>query len=125
MIYKLKTSEKTMEIFQEIGASENLQPFVLVKLAIAASLRIENPLEEKDFNTDNKGLELNRNTITGEYDLLFKALVDDYENKQLLDDEYMSKYLKAHIDRGAKLIYSEFRYGGDFLLNLINEETGI
>lgn len=125
MIYKLKTSEKTMEIFQEIGASENLQPFVLVKLAIAASLRTNEPLSDTDFITDNRGLELNRNTITGDFDLLFKSLIEDFENRKIDEDDYISKYLKAHIDRGAKLIYSEFRYGGDFILNLISDNTGI
>ena len=35
------------------------------------------------------------------------------------------KYLKAHLDRGAKMIYSEFKYSKDFLLALLSDEKGI
>ena len=125
MIFKIRTSKKTMEYFQEISSSEHLQPFVLSKLAIAASIKHNVILSGDDFKTDNNGLELNRQTITGDFDLLFKKLIEDYENKSINEDEYMSKYLKAHLDRGAKLIYSEYRYGGDFILNLLNEKAGL
>lgn len=125
MIFKIKTSKRTMEHFQEIAASEHLQPFILSKLAIAASIKHNEKLSEEDFKTDNNGLELNRQTITGDFDLLFKTLIEDFENMSINEDEYMSKYLKAHLDRGAKLIYSEYRYGGDFILNLLNEKVGL
>ena len=39
MIFKLKTSKKTAEIFEEIGKSTSLKPYTLVKHAIAWSLR--------------------------------------------------------------------------------------
>lgn len=114
-----------MDHFQEIGASEHLQPFILSKLAISASIKYNEKLSDEDFKTDNNGLELNRQTITGDFDLLFKTLIEDYENMSINEDEYMTKYLKAHLDRGAKLIYSEYRYGGDFILNLLSEKVGL
>ena len=64
-----------MECFEEIGATENLAPFVLSKLAISMSLKSNLPLTESDFKTDNAGLELNRQTITAEYDSLYKSLI--------------------------------------------------
>ena len=105
MVFKIKTSKKTMEYFEEIGASENLAPFALSKLAISMSLKSNQPLVEEDFKTDNQGLELNRKNIS--------------------DDEYFQKYLKAHLDRGAKMIYSEFKYSKDFLLALLSDDKGI
>ena len=123
MIFKIKTSKKTMDIFLEIGNSINLPPYILAKLSISASLREKNKLCENDFNTDNAGLELNRYTITGEYDLLYKLLIEEYENKIISETDYMTKYLKSHLDRGARLIYSEFKYGGDFLLNLLEQKS--
>ena len=39
MIFKLKTSNKTAKIFEEIGRSTSLKPYILVKHAIAWSLR--------------------------------------------------------------------------------------
>ena len=125
MVFKIKTSKKTMEYFEEIGASENLAPFALSKLAISMSLKSNQPLIEEDFKTDNQGLELNRQTITAEYDLLYKSLIKMSEGKNISDDEYFQKYLKAHLDRGSKMIYSEFRYSKDFLLSLLQENTGI
>lgn len=114
-----------MESFEEIGASENLQPYALSKLAIALSLKKDEPLTEFDFETDHDGLELNRQTITGEYDELFKCLIAMKENRHIDDDEYFQRYIKAHLDRGARYLYSEFRYGGDFITYLLSAEKGI
>ena len=125
MVFKIKTSKKTEELFLIIEASENLQPYALSKLAISLSLKSETPLSEDDFKTDNNGLELNRQTITGEYDELYKCLVTMKENRHIDDDEYFQKYIKAHLDRGAVLLYSEFRYGGDFITHLLSGERGI
>ena len=125
MVFKIKTSKKTEELFLAIEASENLQPYAFSKLAISLSLKSETPLSEDDFKTDNNGLELNRQTITGEYDELYKCLVTMKENRHVDDDEYFQKYIKAHLDRGAALLYSEFRYGGDFITHLLSGERGI
>lgn len=125
MIFKIRTSKKTMDTFEKITASTNLAPYILSKLSISMSLKTNVPLEDTDFKTDSFGLELNRQTITGEYDSLYKSLIEVFEGKHLNDDEYFQNYLKAHLDRGAKLIYSEFKYSPDFLLALLSEEHTI
>ena len=125
MVFKIRTSKKTEELFKLIEASENLQPYALSKLAISLSIKSESALEESDFHTDNNGLELNRQTITGEYDELYKCLVAMKEQRHIDDDEYFQKYIKAHLDRGAKILYSEFRYGGDFILHLLSGDSGL
>lgn len=125
MVFKIRTSNKTMEIFEEITASTNLAPFILSKLAISMSIKSGRSLDDDDFKTDNLGLELNRQTITGEYDDLFKSMIEVFEEKHINDDDYFQKYLKAHLDRGARLIHSEFKYSSDFLLSLISDEKTI
>lgn len=126
MIFKLKTSKNTMHVFEEIGGVIHLQPFALSKIAIALSIRDQNELNESDFATDNDGLELNRQTITGEYDELFKALIISKTKVALSDEEYFPKYLKAHIDRGAKLLSAEYKYSGSkFYQHLANLDQGI
>ena len=72
MIFKLKTSKETADIFEEIGRSTYLRPYTLVKHAIAWSLK--EGLSVENFHSDSNGLELNRQTITGEYDTYFKVL---------------------------------------------------
>ena len=125
MIFKIKTSKKTMDLFEEISASTNYAPFILSKLSISMSLKCGIPLQDLDFKTDSNGLELNRQTITGEWDELFKGLIEMFEGKHLADDEYFQKYLKAHLDRGAKLIYSEFKYNNDFLISFLAEKKSL
>ena len=125
MVFKIKTSKRTMEIFEEISASENLAPFILSKLAIAMSIKSEETLKDEDLNTDVLGLELNRQTITAEYDDLFKSLIEMSEGRHISDEEYFPTLIKAHLDRGARIIYSEFKYNKDFLLALLSEEKGI
>ncbi len=126
MVFKLRTSKETMQIFDEIGASFRLQPFVLSKIAIALSVRQPEQLSENDFHTNTDGLELNRQTITGEYDELFKALIIDHTKQHLSDEEYFPAYLKAHLDRGAKLLYSEYKYSGSrFYQHLLELDNSI
>lgn len=117
MVFKLKTSKETMQIFNDIAASIRLQPFALAKIAIALSIRSTEELVESDFCADSDGLELNRQTITGEYDDLFKALIIGRKGSSLSEDEYFPKYLKAHLDRGARLLFAEYKYSGNNFYN--------
>ena len=82
MGFRLKTSKKTKEIFEELGSRMNLKPFALCKLAICMSLNDSEPIENYKSN-DNNGLELNRQTITAQYDSLFKGLLEQHANKSL------------------------------------------
>ena len=126
MNFKLKTSKETMKIFIDLGNSLHLQPYILSKISIALSLKCNEILGEKDFLTDNEGIELTRQTITGEYDELFKALIISNNNEKLDDDQYFPKYIKAHLDRGAKILYSQYRYNpSNFYKNVINIDSTI
>lgn len=125
MVFKIRTSKKTMSIFEEIAASTNYAPFILSKLSISLSIKSEIPLKEADFRTDTYGLELNRQTITAEWDDLYKCLITMSEQRHIEDDEYFQKYIKAHLDRGAKMLYGEFKYNNDFILALLDDKIGL
>ena len=125
MVFKIKTSKKTMSLFEQMTASTNFAPFILSKLAISMSLKSGLPLSDSDFNTDSLGLELNRQTITGEWDDLYKGLIEMFEGHHISDDDYFQKYLKAHLDRGARMIFSEFKYSKDFLLSLLSNKSSL
>jgi len=122
VIFKLKTSAKTAEIFEEIGRRTHLKPYTLVKHAIAWSLLDGTPID--DYHSDTNGLELNRQTITGEYDVYFKVLVEQAAGRQLTENEYFPQYLKAHIDRGALILESKFKHAGN-LDRYILESLGV
>ena len=125
MVFKIKTSKKTMQLFEEMTASTNYAPFILSKLSISLSIKSEVALKDIDFKTDSYGLELNRQTITSEWDELYKCLIEMAENRHIEDNEYFQKYIKAHLDRGAKMLYSEFKYNKDFLVSLLDGRNGI
>ena len=113
MTNKLHTSLKTQEIFSSLGQSLSLQPFILSKLAIALSIR-KGALALSDFATDNDGLELSRQVIFGDHDLLFRSLIVQNEGRALREEDYFPDLVKAHLDRGAKLLEDEKRYTKDF-----------
>lgn len=123
MIFRLRTSKKTMDIFSDLQNKTNLKPFALAKLAIAVSLRQE--YENLRFNTDTNGLELNKQTITGNYDVMYRCLIEQHCGRHLTEEEYFPMHVKAHIDRGSVLLAEEYKYAKDFLSHLANIEEAI
>ena len=124
MAFKLKTSKKTEEILTQIESRVNIPYATLVKLSLALSLR-QGPLSEEDFKTNNLGRELNRQTITGDSDPLYKCLFEVCANRHMSDEEYFPGAVKAHLDRGSILLQNELRYSGsDFLEHLSELEKG-
>ena len=58
MIFRLKTSKQTQEIFEELERRTNFKPYTLVKHAIAWSVAEKTSV--KDFKSDSNGLDLDR-----------------------------------------------------------------
>ena len=119
MGFRLKTSKKTKEIFEEIGKSSNLKPFALSKIAVSMSLNETTSIEDY-INNDINGLELQRATVTGEFDSMFKALIEVKLKTHVTDDQYYPHFMKLHIDRGAELLYNKYKYAGGNLEKFLN-----
>lgn len=124
MTNKLRTSYQTQERFNSLTQSLGLQPFILSKLAIALSIR-KGKLSAEDFKSDNDGLELSRQTIFGDHDLLFKSLIVNNAERAISEEEYFPAYVKAHLDRGSKLLFDEKRYSKDFYNHLCDLDANI
>ncbi|MBI6874900.1 DndE family protein [Clostridium aciditolerans] len=124
MGFRLKTSKKTKEIFEEISKSSNLKPFALSKIAISLSLKDKTSIDNYK-NDDTNGLELQRSTVTGEFDTIFKALIEVNLKRNISEDEYYPHYMKLHMDRGAELLLNQYKYSGGnlekFLRNALNK----
>ena len=125
MAFKLKTSKKTADIIDRLEVATNMPCFTLVKLAMALSLNSGEALAAEDFQTNALGRELNRQTITGDADAVYKCLMELFAGKHLSDDEFFPGHVKAHIDRGVILLERESRYSGDLLTHLSNLDKGI
>ncbi|EGD45821.1 protein of unknown function DUF1832 [Ruminiclostridium papyrosolvens DSM 2782] len=122
VVFRLKTSKKTEQIFKELESRTHLKPFTLVKHAIAWSVKEDTSVA--DFKSDSLGLELNRQTITGDYDIYFKVLIEQVENRQINEDDYFPFFVKAHIDRGALILLDMYNHAGS-LDRYIKQTLGV
>lgn len=122
---KLNTSKNAEDILKSIRSRFDLRPNIICRLAITLSLK------EKDSPSmvkDSSGKEFNRITLTGDDDLLFRELIKQHEGEYITDDEYMETYLKAHIERGLKILQKNIQQSKSFdnyLINLIKNGDSI
>lgn len=122
MVFRLRTSKRTQEIFEELESRTNYKPYTLVKHAIAWSLKEKTSVE--DYISDSEGLDLNRQTITGDHEIYFKVLIEQVEGRHLVEEEFFPKYVKAHIDRGSELLLDMYNHAGSvdkYILQALGE----
>lgn len=82
-----------------------ITPNVLCRMGFMMSLKDPMIPNSEDFPED--GMEINRYTLTGDYDLLFCALLKQRCLKDKLDtEEEMSQQFRAHMNRGVFLLAS-------------------
>lgn len=108
---RLYTSLEAKELLSQLEGQTRLTPNILCRYAIIISLKNDDPLS---FNFDNGGQEFHRPILTGDYDLLFKELIKHKEKTYINDDDYFSKFLKAHLEKGIRLLKNEIDLCGSF-----------
>ena len=64
------------------------------------------------FKSDSNGLDLNRQTITGDSEEYYKAMFELIEGRYIEEEEFFPKYVKAHIDRGSKILLDMYNHAG-------------
>jgi len=107
MSSRLKISKKASEQLDHISNRLDLRRNIICRLAMGRSLA-EKGSVKSIRPKDSAGYEFNRYTLTGEYDDIFKALVKQHE-KKMDDREYISTFLRNHIERGIQLLYIEYQ----------------
>ncbi|MGM1050416.1 MAG: DndE family protein [Bacillota bacterium] len=116
MNFTLKTSKHAKETLLQLQASTGITPNILIRYAVALSLRNSRAEAEvvpisKDFSD---GLVLNRSTVTGEYDYIFRAMITQAAGIELTDEEYFPGYFNAHLERGIRSLAAEYKSAGNF-----------
>jgi DNA sulfur modification protein DndE len=123
MNFRLVTSKYAEETLKSLQASTGLTWNVLSRIAVSLSLNnptIPNPVENKS------GVTIARNVLTGENDYVFKALIKQHAKRDVADEEYFPDLFNAHLERGIKLLDSEYKHSGNYeklLLNLLKMEN--
>ncbi len=125
MQFRLRTSKKTQEIYDAIYAREHLQPYILAKISISLALKKGYKSIEDNHVFDSDGLELNRQTITSDNDMLFKTLIEVNESRHISEEKYFPGVIKRYIDYGALLLEQEYKYNRDIYGHLVNLDEGI
>lgn len=108
MNYRLKLTEQTHHYFKEIHNSTHITPNILARFAIGISLKNS----DKPNSIKNKPIssfEINRATLTGEHDELFKMMILQHANQKIEEEEYFPNYFNAHVTRGAEELYKIFQ----------------
>lgn len=113
MNFRLKTSRSTGEALKGLQASTGLTPNITARIAVSLSLRQEQQVTEST-SSDIGGLEFHRDTLTGDYDYVFKAMITQHAKRTISDEEYFPGLFKAHLERGAKLLLNEYSYAGNY-----------
>lgn len=83
-----------------------LRPNILCRLGLCVSLNDPRPPNPEEFDTE--GMEMNRYTLTGEYDdLLIGLLRERCHSDGVTDEETMVDQMVAHINRGVHQIFNK------------------
>jgi DNA sulfur modification protein DndE len=128
MNFNLKTSNYVAETLKLLHASTKITPNILMRYAVALSLRNPEPVTEVNLNpkASNEGLSLNRTTVTGEFDYIFHALIAQHIGNEISDEDYFPGLFNSHLERGVRLLNGEYKSAGNsekFFRNLLLLET--
>lgn len=81
----------------------------VMRLAIGYSLRIKETVDFT-YNVKNQhGNDYNRFTIFGNDELLYKVMMEEHIRSHIEDDEFFPGYTNAHIERGIKELYADYK----------------
>ena len=123
MNFRLKTSQETGEILKSLQNSTGLTWNVLSRIAVALSLNDPNMPNEVP---DTSGVEIHRNTMTGEHDYVYKALIRQHAGYHVPEEEYFPDLFNRHIERGIRMLEGEYKLFGSYeklLTKLLKTET--
>ena len=110
---RVRISKGATQRLQMLKGRTGLTPNILLRIAVCCSLndpRIPN-LDEYD----EEGQELNRYTLTGEWDAFFIGVIKERCVEDGLDPEKdLLPQFKAHLNRGVFIIFSRIKDLTDF-----------
>jgi DNA sulfur modification protein DndE len=114
MNFTLKFSKYTFDTLKQLQSTTNITPNILARIAVGLSLRQDHELSGEENKLPSSNVEINRNTITGEYDYIFKALIAQHCNREITDEEYFPTLFNAHLERGIRILANEYKHSGNY-----------
>ncbi|MGA3110459.1 MAG: DNA sulfur modification protein DndE [Candidatus Bathyarchaeia archaeon] len=119
---RIKLSKSATQRLSMLKGRTGITPNILCRIGFCLSLR--DPIVPKPENYDEEGQEINRYTLTGEWDKFFIALMKERLLKDGLDiNSDLFPQLRAHMNRGAINLYDRVKMLEDFQDLLPKERT--
>ena len=114
---RIKIGKDATSKLKVIKGRTGLTPNLLCRIALCYSLEKNSYSPLVPF--DEEGMEFNRFTLTGEYDLFFVSLIKEKCKRENLDpDKDFMKQFKYHLNSGINALYDRIKSISD-LTNLI------
>lgn len=113
---RIKISGDITQKLRLLQSKTGLTPNILLRIGFSLSLRDHSLIDPSRYPED--GMELNRYTITGEFDNGFVALLNEWmvSNNKQRDNETTANYFRAHLNRGAILLSGRIKSLTDLAL---------
>ena len=102
-INKIKISESARHKASLLKNRTGLTPNIIARFAFCHSLNVPGIPESTEYDSD--GMEFNRYTITGSYDLIMMALLAQRLEEDGLSFENAKEQFRLHVCRGLELIF--------------------
>lgn len=121
---RLKVCKEADQRLVQLKARTGLTPNLLCRIGFCLSLNDPATPDAASYPQDSER-ELNRYTLTGEWDALFVALLrercahDGLDLDTALDDQF-----RAHVNRGVLLLFHRVKHLGD-LDRLMGEQQAV
>lgn len=121
---RIRISEKATFRLNQLKGRTGLTPNILSRIAICYSLN--DPTIPNPDDYDERGQEINRFTLTGEWDSFFTALIKERCIRDGLDSENdLYDQMRAHLNRGVFGIFPQIKSLGDLHILLKHQVAGI
>jgi DNA sulfur modification protein DndE len=108
-ISRIKITKDSTIKMRGIQGRTGLTPNILLRIGFGLSLRDKAIIDPDSYPED--GMEINRFTLTGEYDSGFVALLQTWliRNNIPVSDAMMADYFRAHLNKGAALLNNKIK----------------
>ncbi len=115
--YRLRFGEESSKRLEFLKRKTGITPNILACVGFCMSLNDPTMPDLADYMPDSNR-EIDRHTLTGQYDLFFVALLKRRCQRDELSEADLMDQFKAHMNRGVLLLDKRIRTVHDFALLL-------
>lgn len=109
---RLRVCEQADIYLRSLKAKTGLTPNLLCRLGFCLSLRMPGIPNPSDYD-ENSSRELNRYTLTGQWDSFFIAILRERMYQDGIPTDQIEEQFRAHMNRGVIVLFQRVKNLGD------------